>query len=188
AAFRNPYIDTAQLWTQRIPIPSLSPNSQAQSSPPTVADLRENKSLWYKLHVYIYELQHSRSNENSRGRLELLIDPLYLGEPCFSDAEREINPLPSQRSLGLTNERPRTLRSILDYFSSRLEKRVEGRVKETKDWRVCAAHDLAPAFEEILGVKAKDRKINKEFTSLVKRKRLKAMEEGEAWKGAWRKK
>jgi hypothetical protein len=54
----------------------------------TNAELRENRILWYKLSVFIYDLQKFDSDKSSEDWLNSA-NPLnlVLSEPCFNDVE-----------------------------------------------------------------------------------------------------
>jgi len=55
-------------------------------------------------------------------------------------------------------------------------------MKETSDYRVCAAHDLAPLFEKAFDVKAADLAKNKAFLRCLDKGGLES-KEGAKWKG-----
>jgi hypothetical protein len=54
-------------------------------------------------------------------------------------------------------------------------------VESENDYRVCAAHDVAPLFEKAFGVKEGGLKRNKEFVKLVRKRGLEL--EREVWLG-----
>src|SRR6186713_1655681 len=95
-------------------------------SPPTqvlsIHDLHQDSVLWYKIHVFLYDLRHFRSSSTSQARLELVVDPSYVGAPYFTSGE-------SQRILNAhvhdgsrKKEGLRPLNAILDdFFTKRLE-------------------------------------------------------------------
>jgi len=58
-----------------------------------------------------------------------------------------------------------------------MKKRVE-----SNDYRVCAAHDLAPIFEKALDINPKELARNKEFLALMEKSGLE-LGDGEEWKG-----
>ncbi|KAF2648315.1 hypothetical protein K491DRAFT_554672, partial [Lophiostoma macrostomum CBS 122681] len=132
----------------------------------TLNELRRNRLLWYKLHVFIYDLQNFRSNEASRTRLDTVISIDYIGHPYFSDEEAEM-----LRSTTVDVEGGQTLQEVLDsFFGQKLEARLQGRAQSEYDFGVCAAHDLAPLFEQALGV-GKMKK-NKAFGKTLKKRGL----------------
>jgi hypothetical protein len=70
---------------------------------------------------------------------------------------------------------------IEETLNGRLERRLKKRV-ESGDSRVCAAHDLAPIFENAFGVKEKELARNERFKEMLGRVRLKLREgEEEQW-------
>jgi hypothetical protein len=74
---------------------------------------------------------------------------------------------------------------IEDTLKERLERRMKKRVS-SKDFRVCAAHDIAPILEKALGVKEKDLMRDKEFIRLVEKWGL-DLREAVGWKGIQKK-
>lgn len=56
--------------------------------------------------------------------------------------------------------------AICETLDVRLERRGKKRA-ESGDYRVCAAHDLPPVFEQALSIKAKDLGKNVDFWNLV---------------------
>ncbi|KAF2788292.1 hypothetical protein K505DRAFT_329031 [Melanomma pulvis-pyrius CBS 109.77] len=144
--------------------------------PKTAEDLRKNRLLWCKLHVFMYDLRNFRSNEASRTRLDTVISLDYIGHPYFSDDE----------ALTLRSTTIRggsTLQEDLDtYFNLKLPARLRSRAKSKYDYRVCAAHDVAPLFEKAFGVKEGDLKRNEEFVKLVRKRGL-DLGKGEVWLG-----
>jgi hypothetical protein len=165
-------------------VPTLSESKKAATTsrptePPTLHDLRDDCKLWYRLHVFIYDLRAFRSSSASSSRLENVIAPDYIGLPYFTDEEAER--LRSTIIDVLTGD---TLGLRLDtFFKSKLEKRMKTCMEETGDYRVCAAHDLAPIFERAFRVSPGDLAKNKGFRSLVTKGGLEALDQGEVWKG-----
>ena len=72
-----------------------------------------------------------------------------------------------------------------EFFTQKLEKRIQKRMAETGDYKVCAAHDLAPVLEKAFGVRPSDLAKNKSFVSLVKKGGL-TLENGKKWRGIGR--
>ncbi|KAF2249606.1 hypothetical protein BU26DRAFT_530323 [Trematosphaeria pertusa] len=142
-------------------------------------ELRRDGILWYKIHVFVYDLRNFRSSDKSRDRLESVVDTYYIGPPYFSATEAD--------NILHTIADPETgkiLREILDdFFAQKLEKRIKARTKETADYRVCAAHDLAPIVEKAFRIHPKDLAKNKGFVKLLNKRGLGALSEGGVWKG-----
>jgi hypothetical protein len=124
----------------------------------------------------MYDLRAFRSNSDSRSRLDSVVSTYYIGEPYFSasEAERVLNTISDGKALKNTLD---------EFFEKKLEKRLEGRMKETADYRVCAAHDIAPIVEKAFGVRPGDLKKNKGFAKLVDKGGLSALNDGAVWKG-----
>jgi hypothetical protein len=94
----------------------------------------------------MYDLRAFRSDSDSRSRLDSVASTYYIGEPYFgaSGVERVLHTISDGK----------TLKDMLDeFFEKKLEKRLKGRIKETADYRVCAAHDIAPIVEKVFGVR-----------------------------------
>ena len=125
----------------------------------TKDQLQQNTSLWYKVHVFMYDLRHFREKVDSQARLDSVVDASYLGMPYFQDQEVDY------LKCTLIDEIP--LQQIIqDVLDERLERRQKKRA-ESGDFRVCAAHDLAPIFEKVFDVKPKELATNKEFQQLL---------------------
>lgn len=134
-------------------------------------------TLWYRIHVLLFDLQHYTQRADSRNRLETVVDPLYLGAPYFETQEAEA--IRTADCGGRTLSQ--TLQTRLD---ERLNRRMEKRV-ESGDFRVCAAHDLAPVLGEQLGVDLKRLSKEKTFINLLN---TKGLDLGDArWEGLSRK-
>lgn len=75
----------------------------------------------------------------------------------------------------------KTLETVIEEeLNERLERRIKKRV-ERGDFRVCAAHDLAPIFENAFDIKPKDLAKNKEFPAVLDRYGLKLKDD--KWNG-----
>jgi len=145
----------------------------------SVEELRRDKSLWYKLHIFMYDLRNYRSNNDARSRLDCVVNEYYVGLPYFTEDE-------AQKLLHTTTDilKGETLGDAIKTFcTAKLEHRIKNRMKETGDYRVCAAHDLAPIFERAFRVNTKDLSKNKGFMRLMGKGGLQAVENGEVWKG-----
>ena len=59
-------------------------------------------------------------------------------------------------------------------------------MKETGDYRMCAAHDLAPIVEKAFGIHPKDLTKNKGFGRLVDAGGLGALDKRDVWRGLGR--
>ena len=129
-------------------------------------DLQENAHLWYKVRVFLFDLRNFKEREGSRDRLELVVDPAYIGAPYFEPAEAE-----RLKSI-VINDNGQTLDILVQTtLEERLNRQIRKRV-ESGDFHVCAAHDLAPVFEGCLGVKSKELRMDKKFVKLVDRNGL----------------
>ncbi|KAH7383571.1 hypothetical protein BKA64DRAFT_760358 [Cadophora sp. MPI-SDFR-AT-0126] len=185
--------------------PPSSPTMEAPSiQSPTVSDLRNNTPLWYKLHVLIYDLHNFRTAPHSQARLDSITSTSYVGPPYFTAAEAQMikstridtspavhpgvkkakSPSQSQSESQAQSEQQNMKRLevvIEETLNERLERRLKKR-EESGDFRVCAAHDLAPILEKALGVSARDLQRDEEFLGLVERCELE-LGDGEVWRG-----
>ncbi|KAF2448423.1 hypothetical protein P171DRAFT_508628 [Karstenula rhodostoma CBS 690.94] len=144
----------------------------------TLQALRQDTALFYRLHVFIHDLRAFRSNASSRARLDAVLAPDYIGRPYFSDAQAA-----QLRSTVVDEETGETLGQRLDcLFTEKLAKKLE----KGGAWRVCAAHDLAPVFEGVVGVRPGELGRDKGFVGLVRKGGLDAVGEGGVWKGVGR--
>ncbi|KAI9719539.1 MAG: hypothetical protein M1828_006168 [Chrysothrix sp. TS-e1954] len=131
----------------------------------TLSDLQSMEDLWYRINVFVFDLRHFQDNKDCLNRLETVIDPCYLGLPYFSNEEVAM-------LKGIEGADGKPLDKVIqDTFDERLNRRNEKRV-ESGDFRICAAHDLAPIFENAFGIKPKELKKNKKFVALVTKKGL----------------
>ncbi|KAE9382024.1 hypothetical protein N431DRAFT_491285 [Stipitochalara longipes BDJ] len=128
----------------------------------TIQDLKDMPKIWYKIHVLIFDLRNYQANTKSRDRLKTVIDPSYIGLPYFSCTEAA---LMKSLQVGDTNGSA-----------------TRGRRAESGDYRVCAAHDIAPILERLFGVKEKDLMRDKEFLGLVENWGVE-LGGGVVWKG-----
>ncbi|KAL8719746.1 MAG: hypothetical protein Q9225_003290 [Loekoesia sp. 1 TL-2023] len=134
-----------------------SSKSTKHRNPPHLNALHSNSALWHKIKVFVFDLRHFKERTDSRDRLELITDPSYIGAPYFESSEihtlKTLVPDGQECSLGQLVE------LILD---EKLNRRMKKRVA-TADYRVCAAHDLAPLFEAAFAIKPKDLQRDKRF-------------------------
>ncbi|KAF4234671.1 hypothetical protein CNMCM8980_008599 [Aspergillus fumigatiaffinis] len=116
-------------------------------------------TLWYRLHVLLYDLQHFNQRPDSRERLETVTDLSYIGSPYFNDDETT--------AIKNTVVHGKSLAQIIDQeLQARLERRNKKRV-DSGDFRVCAAHDLAPILATTLGTNLKRLDKDKRFLLLI---------------------
>lgn len=139
----------------------------------SVADLHKMPKLWYKINVFVYDLRFFREDLHAQKRLDSIADASYIGLPYFTPSEAEI--------LKATTIGNTTLAKTIEMtLHERLERRMKKRV-ESSDYRVCAAHDLAPIFEKSLGIDPKKLAKDKHFMHLASDKGLRL--DGEVWTG-----
>lgn len=122
-------------------------------------DIAASPSLWYRVHVLLFDLQNFDHRPSSRTRLDQVIDPHYIGAPYFTPDE----------TIRLKNM-PVHEKSFQQVVSERLAERLDRRMKKRSgsgDFRVCAAHDLAPIMADILRVDLKQLDRDRQFVRLL---------------------
>lgn len=161
----------------------MTSTSLQTTEPPTpqiysLSDLQSNLSpdLWYRLHVFIYDLRNFNTNPAARSRLDSTVAVFYLGEPYFSVEEANL-----LRNTFVGPDSTTLEQAIQTTLDERLERRKK-KLHESGDFRVCAAHDLAPIFEKSLGIDSKKMTKDSHFISLVTLRGLK-LKQDENWKG-----
>ena len=141
----------------------------------SLAELKTDSKVWYKIHVLLYDLRHFEQSDVSRSRLERVVDPSYIGEPYFNQEEAE-------KIKGARLDGDKTISALIEEtLNERLTRRMKKRV-ESGDYRVCAAHDVAPILEKALGIKPKDLERNQAFLDKMSANGL-HLEPGEQWTG-----
>lgn len=115
----------------------------------TVQDLQDLPSLWYRIHVSVYDLRNFKEKVDSQARLDSIVDASYIGMPYFQPNEAE------RLKRTAVNANQTLEEAIRDTLDERLERRIQKRA-ESGDYRVRAAHDIAPVFENAFGIKPKD--------------------------------
>ncbi|GKZ34878.1 hypothetical protein AbraIFM66950_005275 [Aspergillus brasiliensis] len=152
------------------------PNSPP-TPPVTLPDLKSScisPILWYRIHVLIFDLKNF-DNVSSKKRLDKVTDPYYIGKPYFSPEEAE------KIKQTVIDTSGKTFSEMLEEgLNERLERQNKKRV-QSSDFRVCAAHDLAPLLAGALSIDLKQLEKDKEFTKLVEQNGLDLG--GESWGG-----
>ena len=130
--------------------------------PTQLSDLLEDINLWYRIRGFLFDLRNLREHSGSRERLEMVIDPCYIGAPYFDRAD--VRKLKSM----LPSEQESTLEQIFEAtLKEKLDRRKKKRVA-SGDYRVCRS-DLAPIFEQAFQVKPKELQRDKKFVEQVVR-------------------
>lgn len=110
--------------------------------------------------MFLFDLRHFKEKAASQARLDDIVDASYLGKPYFTDDQAVMlksTVLPGGETLAA---------SIQATLDERLERRIKKRAGSS-DYRVCAAHDLAPVFEKAFEANPKDLARNQKFVELV---------------------
>ncbi|KAI3002248.1 hypothetical protein CBS147346_6082 [Aspergillus niger] len=149
-------------------------------SPPPLVTLPDLKgsavspTLWYRIHVLIFDLKDF-GNTSSKKRLDKVTDPSYIGEPYFTIEEAEKIKQTIIDANGKTFSE-----TLVEGLNERLKRRNKKRV-QSDDFRVCAAHDLAPLMASALGIDLKQMEKDNDFARMVELKGLNLR--GEIWSG-----
>jgi hypothetical protein len=147
----------------------------------SIQDLKAQPSLWYKIHVFVYDLRNFQSNSKSQARLDTIQEASYIGMPYFDSTEAQ-----QLKACVVDATDNRTLETVIeDTLKERLERRMKKRI-ESGDFRVCAAHDLAPILEKAFDIRAKDLQTDTEFLTILDRSQLK-LKDTDNWKGLQKK-
>ncbi|KAL1970319.1 hypothetical protein VTN77DRAFT_5479 [Rasamsonia byssochlamydoides] len=105
------------------------------------------RSVTTEIHVFVYDLRHFRERLDSRTRLEQVVDVLYLGTPYFQAEESEL----LKNMVFVVDDQKTLAQYTQESLEERLNRRMKKRVR-SGDFRVRAAHDLAPIFEKALEI------------------------------------
>lgn len=138
-------------------------------------DLQDLPSLWYRIHVFVYDLRNFKERVDSQARLDSIVDASYIGLPYFQPDKVERLKCTAVNATQMLEE------AIRDTLNERLERRIKKRA-ESGDYRVCAAHGLAPIFENAFGIKPKDLSRNVDFLALLDSSGL-DLKPGESFQG-----
>lgn len=131
-------------------------------------------TIWYRLNVLLFDLQNFNHRQDSRERLDAVIDSTYIGAPYFTDEEAT-----RIKQIAVT-EKKTFEQTISEKLDERLSRRMQKRASSGY-YRVCAAHDLTPIIADTLRVDLKQMERDKRFMHLVESKGLDL--EGEQWDG-----
>ncbi|OBT65206.1 hypothetical protein VE03_04724 [Pseudogymnoascus sp. 23342-1-I1] len=142
----------------------------------SLEDLKAQPSLWFKIHVLLYDLRDFEENPQAQERLDTVLDVSYIGMPYFDPVEAQ-----QLKACVVDATDSKTLEMLIeDTLRERLERRMKKRV-DTGDYRVCAAHDIALIFEKAFSIKPKDLQTNTEFLALLESYQLEHRDIGN-WK------
>src|ERR1700733_6354005 len=110
--------------TSSTPAPDITPitaiiEAHKITPPTTVQDLKNKPCLWYKVHVFVYDLRNFREISDAQARLDRIIDASYIGLLYFQPNEAQL--LKSSIIEG-----DKTLENIIkETLSKRLERRIK---------------------------------------------------------------
>ena len=146
------------------------------TNPTSIQELKAQPSLWYKVHVFIYDLRNFQNNSKAQERLDTIQDISYIGMPYFNPTEAQ-----QLKACVVNTTDNKTLQALMeDTLKERLERRKTKRVG-SEDYRVCAAHDLVPILEKAFDIKIKDLQRDTEFLTILDRSHLE-LKDSDHWK------
>lgn len=148
--------DAAAVTTKQDSNQSPATNPGRKSSY-TLAELRDDGDLWYKLCVLIYDLYNMTKDKTCENRTKQTTDPQYISTPYFSDDEAALvksTVLPTGDTVeqAITNE-------LENFFEKR---RASG------DWRPCGPHTMVPIYLSVFDIDKAEIEDEK-FVSRVRR-------------------
>jgi hypothetical protein len=146
----------------------------------TLSDIKQDASLWYKIHVLIYDLCNIKIDPSSESRTLLTTDELYISGPYFTASESALikaTIIQDIRNTRVTTENEEaaegittveaapaeTLATTGDLAIEREPRTIEEAIKErlagffdkrraSGDSRPCGLHDMAPIYESVFGI------------------------------------
>ena len=126
----------------------------------TLASLRQDKDLWYKICVLIYDLGHMTKDKTSARRLEETTDVQYISAPYFSAEEaHEIKAAANEDGVSIEQ-------AITTSFENFHRKR-----NASGDFRPCGPHDMCPVYLECFGIEKAEME-DERFISRLRRNGL----------------
>jgi hypothetical protein len=159
--------------------PSTNRGFTTGSTSCTIADLKQDALLWYKIHVLLYDLCHISSNRASEARTLCTTDELYISGPYFTPSEAirikatTVEPaevlswsadgnedLPAatdtaidrtEATLPDSTTRSITTATVEESIQSHLSSFLDKR-KASGDSRPCGPHDLGPIYRGVFGI------------------------------------
>lgn len=126
----------------------------------TLASLRNNDKLWYKVRALIYDLQNMTKDKACEKRTLQTTDPLYISAPYFSAEEAvAVKNTVVHTSAGTTTLEQAISGSLENFFEKR---RASG------DCRPCGPHDMVPVYLECFGLDKADI-VDEKFVARLRR-------------------
>jgi hypothetical protein len=147
----------------------------------TLSDLKQDKDLWYKINVLIYDLCNIKTNPSSESRTLLTTDELYISGPYFTASESALikaTIIQDIGNAGVTTETDeseetnqeitaieeaasaedlgsltveREPKMIVEAIKERLARFFDKR-RASGDSRPCGPHDMAPIYESVFSI------------------------------------
>jgi hypothetical protein len=129
----------------------------------TLQDSTVFPSLWYKMHVFLFDLRHYRNHDDSATRLACVVDTSYIGLPYFTTREAD-----TIKHMVVSYKTGEQLAQVVQQTLSHRFNLRRKRQLDSKDFSVCTAHDLAPVFENAWQIDPKQLAKDTEFLHLLK--------------------
>ncbi|OBT55344.1 hypothetical protein VE04_04907 [Pseudogymnoascus sp. 24MN13] len=156
----------------------------------TLLDLREKLDLWYKIHVFLYDLCNISKDHAAEARTLCTTDELYISAPYFTPEEAllikntVVSPpiltdIPEFEALEFdedinsgTNEPPKEVApektlTIEEAITSCLQNFFAKR-RASGDARPCGPHDMGPIYKAVFGITTEELK-DKKFLGRLRR-------------------
>lgn len=151
----------------------------------TIAAIKDDAELWYKIKVLVYDLKHMNKNPTSQKRTLATTNELYISGPYFSTQEAlrileaivdpetaqsvelpaEYDEEPDETSRRPTlDDTPQTVEQVI---KARLSNFFEKR-RASGDSRPCGPHDMAPIYQRVFQISTEELEDEK-FISRVNR-------------------
>lgn len=140
--------------------PAASKTATDSSRHYTLAELRDNPDMWYKICLLIYDLRNMTKDKTCENGTLQTIDALYISAPYFSDEEAAI----------VKNATMTPGASIEQAINTNLENFFEKR-EASGDCRPCGPHDMVPVYLSCFGIDKSEIEDEK-FVSRVRRSGL----------------
>ncbi|KAI9684248.1 MAG: hypothetical protein M1822_005721 [Bathelium mastoideum] len=136
-----------------------TPSSPSTASS-TLAGLRADSNLWYKICVLNYDLSNPKKDHNSEMRTLCTTDELYISTPYFSPDEA------TRIKSAILDDGSTIEQAITSSLTNFFEKR-----RASGDSRPCGPHDMAPVYRLCFGIEKAEIE-DKKFLSRLRRSGL----------------
>ncbi|CAJ2503371.1 Uu.00g107650.m01.CDS01 [Anthostomella pinea] len=133
-----------------------TPDTKATKS---LAELRDDQVLWYKICVLVYDLRNMTKDKACEDRTLQTTDELYISAPYFSADEAAT----IKSATVSDNDNAFLEQTITSNLQNFFEKR-----RASGDCRPCGPHDMVPVYLECFGIDRAEIE-NEKFVSRLRR-------------------